>query len=54
MTKRKRKLDPMAVPLRHRLLPLHLAETTEKFLGITPRTCYLVELKAMILGETVR
>lgn len=50
---KKRRVDPLSVPVRYRLLPLHIVETTELFLG-TIRTRYLQEIKNMIFGREVR
>jgi len=52
MKKKHKKVDPLMIPVAMRLVPLHIVETTESYLGHL-KTRYLVEIKSMILGPTV-
>jgi hypothetical protein len=54
MKKKHKKVDPLMIPVAMRLVPLHIVETTELFMGITPKTRYLEEIKSMILGCVIR
>lgn len=46
-------LNPLDVPVKYRLLPLHIMETTERIMG-TIRTRYLDAIKNMIFGASIR
>jgi len=45
---------PLMIPVRHRLLPLTIVETTERILGVTSATRYLLRWKNLIFGPVVR
>ena len=46
-------VNPLMTPVKYRLVPLHIVETTEKYMG-TLKTRYLWKIKAMIFGPAVQ